>query len=140
MKNLRLNELQLRDIQRRSEQRGSVRTHLLDGESAPKLIIQVLLHDIKTAGLPEPVLEHRFHDVRKWRFDLAYISEMVAIEVEGGIWVQGRHNRGAGMEADICKYNEAQLMGWTVLRYSTEQIKNGLPIQDLKRALKGEVA
>lgn len=112
-----------------------VKTHILDSESAPKLTIQMLMQDISRAWLPEPVLEHRFHGERKWRFDLAWINDKVAIEVEGGIWVRGRHSRGAGMEKDMEKYNEAQLMGWTVLRYSTGQIKKGLPIPDLKRAL-----
>ena len=104
-------------------------------DDGPKLLTTVLLREIKTAGLREPVLEHQFHEVRKWRFDLAWIEDKVALEIEGGIWTNGRHSRGKGMEADMEKYNEAQLLGWTVLRYSTGQIKQGRPIEDLKRVL-----
>ena len=132
MKALRLTEEQLQDIKNKNEARK--KSPVL-AESAPKLIIQILLNDIKVAKLPEPTLEYRFHPVRKWRLDLAWIDALVSLEVEGGIWIQGRHSRGAGMEADMEKYNEAQVLGWRVLRYSTGQIKQGKPIDDLKRVL-----
>lgn len=135
MKHLRLTEDQLKEIQAKAEERGKVKTHTIDKDASPKLTTQILLNDIRVAKLPEPALEHRFHPERRWRLDLAWIEDKVGLEIEGGVWIQGRHSRGAGMEADMEKYNAAQLMGWTVLRYSTEQVKQGLPIPDLKRAL-----
>lgn len=39
--------------------------------------------------------EFRFHEKRKWRADFAYLPGRVLIEIEGGIWVNGRHNRAA---------------------------------------------
>lgn len=135
MKNLRLTEEQLADIQKRAVENGAkVRTNALDGDAAPKGLTQILLKDIQQAGIPEPALEHRFHPVRKWRFDLAWPEAKVALEIEGGVWVQGRHTRGSGFEADLEKYNVAQLMGWMVLRYSTGQIKAGEHLPDLKKA------
>lgn len=132
LKNLRLSEEELRGILNRGRK---VTTHKLKDEEPPKLIIQILLNEIGNAGLEEPALEYRFHGERKWRFDLAWVKDKIALEVEGGVWIRGRHSRGAGMEADMEKYNEAQLLGWTVLRYSTGQIKQGKPLNDLKRAL-----
>ena len=67
-------------------------------------------------GLPEPVLEHRFHPVRRWRFDIAWADHMIALEVEGGVWTGGRHTRGSGFMKDMEKYNTAAAMGWIVLR------------------------
>lgn len=66
--------------------------------------------------------EYRFHPVRRWRFDFAVPEHMLAIEVEGGSYVQGRHTRGKGFAADMEKYNTATLMGWSVLRYTPQQV------------------
>lgn len=65
---------------------------------------------------PPLVAEHRFNRQRRWRFDRAHLGAKVAIELEGGIWTQGRHTRGAGYKADCEKYNAAQAAGWTVFR------------------------
>jgi len=65
--------------------------------------------------------EYRFHPKRKWRFDYAHPELMIAVETEGGVWVQGRHIRGKGYINDMEKYNAAQLLGWKVLRYTPQQ-------------------
>ena len=54
-----------------------------------------LAQQVKFAGLPAPVAQHKFHPVRRWRFDLAWPANMLAIEVDGGIWSNGRHTRGS---------------------------------------------
>ncbi|MBX7209842.1 MAG: DUF559 domain-containing protein [Verrucomicrobiaceae bacterium] len=66
--------------------------------------------------------EFRFHPERRWRADFAYLPGRVLIEVEGGIWVNGRHNRAAGFNADLEKYLEACLAGWRVFRFGPDQI------------------
>lgn len=63
--------------------------------------------------------EHRFHPDRRWRFDYADPKHKVAIELEGGIWIRGRHNRGKGYIQDTKKYNAAAVLGWRILRYCT---------------------
>lgn len=85
----------------------------------PKIVTSYFL----SCGLPEPEFEFRFYEKRKWRWDLAwpYFSSYeqcrigVAIEVQGGIWTSGRHNRGAAMLKEFEKLNEAAAMGWRVL-------------------------
>jgi very-short-patch-repair endonuclease len=67
-------------------------------------------------GGPELEKEFRFHPVRKWRADFAHLESHTLIEIEGGIYVNGRHNRGAGFAADLEKYLEASLAGWRVIR------------------------
>jgi very-short-patch-repair endonuclease len=71
---------------------------------------------LRSVGLPAPVREHRFHPVRRWRFDYAWIEHKVALEVEGGVWTGGRHTRGAGFVGDMEKYNTATVAGWRVVR------------------------
>jgi very-short-patch-repair endonuclease len=77
--------------------------------------------------------EFKFHPVRKWRFDFL-LAKGIAVEVDGGIWSLGRHVRGSGMEEDNIKINEAALMGYRVLRFSTGQVKSGVAIETIKRA------
>lgn len=59
-----------------------------------------------------PEREYRFHVQRRWRFDFAWPTERVALEIEG----RGRHQTVAGTRRDCEKYNTATLMGWRVLR------------------------
>ena len=70
----------------------------------------------------EPVFEHRFHGKRKWRFDIAFPEEKIAIEVEGGVFTGGRHTRGKGFLKDMEKYNTATTMGWRVLRVIPQEV------------------
>lgn len=70
------------------------------------------------------VQEHRFHPERKFRFDWCLPAIMVAIEYEGGILnPNGDHRSVKGMNRDIEKYNQAQLLGWRVLRFTALNYK-----------------
>ncbi|MDC4681943.1 endonuclease domain-containing protein [Acinetobacter baumannii] len=77
--------------------------------------------------------EYKFHPKRKWRSDFLITGTKILIEVEGGIWSGGRHTRGKGYIGDMEKYNSAAMMGFTVLRFSTEQVKSGLAIQQIEK-------
>lgn len=90
----------------------------------------------RVSGLPMPTLELRFHPTRRWRFDCAWPDRKLAVEVEGGVYMQGRHSRGTGMEADAEKYAEAAIHGWTVIRVTPRQVKNGQAIGWIERWLK----
>lgn len=81
------------------------------------------LRIIKLNGLTEPEQEYRFDPARKWRFDFAYPKNKVAIEIEGGIWTRGAHSRGAHFNSDSEKYNRAVILGWRILRYTTNTIE-----------------
>ena len=70
--------------------------------------------------LPEPVSEYRFHPTRKWRFDFAWPDQMVAVEIEGGVYSHGRHTRPAGFMGDCEKYEAALLRQWVVFRVPGE--------------------
>jgi very-short-patch-repair endonuclease len=83
--------------------------------------------------LPEPEYEFRFHPTRRWRIDCAWPAHKLAVEIEGGAYCQGRHVRGTGFIADMCKYNELTLMGWSLLRFTPQQVKNGEAIKVIHR-------
>jgi very-short-patch-repair endonuclease len=69
-----------------------------------------------------PVREFRFAPPRRWAFDFCWPDCRVAVETEGGVWVQGRHNRPAGYEGDCYKYNCATVEGWRVLRFTSSML------------------
>lgn len=79
----------------------------------------------KSFSIPLPQQEFKFMDNRKFRFDFAWIEEKLAVEIEGGVWIQGRHTRGSGYVKDMEKYNLAAEAGWRVLRFTPQQIKKG---------------
>lgn len=66
--------------------------------------------------VPLPEYEYGFHADREWRFDYAWPAQKVALEIDGGIWTQGRHTRGSGWLKDAEKLNTAASMGWRMLR------------------------
>ena len=84
----------------------------------------------------EFIKEHRFDEVRRWRFDFANIETRTAIEIEGGVWSGGRHTRGAGFIADMEKYNNAILRGWCVLRFTPQQMQEMKTFDLIKEVLK----
>lgn len=106
--------------------------------SKSKLHENNLLAQIQASNLPAPTREHKFHATRKWRFDFAFPELRVAVEVEGGTWINGRHNRGLGFEADCCKYNEAAIAGWRIIRVTPKMIFDLRAIEFIKRMLKHE--
>lgn len=87
-------------------------------------------------GLPLPGWEVRFHDERGWRLDYAWEAERVALEVDGGLYVNGGHNRGAYMEEMHQKFNEAATLGWRVLRTVPKKLTNSDTLDVIRRALK----
>lgn len=96
----------------------------------------ILCHRLDRAGVPPPVLEHRFAaPARQWRFDLCWPADGLAVEVEGGTFIGGRHVRGMGYAADLEKYNAAVLRGWRVLRYTGRMIEEGAAVREIRAAL-----
>lgn len=85
--------------------------------SGPKITwsLPLLLKLLSGAGLPDPELEYIFHETRKWRFDLAWPELKIALEINGGVWTNGGHNRAKGYIEDVRKQNAAIACGWVVV-------------------------
>ena len=90
------------------------------------------------ARLSEPDREYRFHPSRRWRFDFAWPREKIAVEIEGGVYSQGRHTRGRGFTEDCIKYNAAAALGWRVFRYPSALVEDGSAIKQITNVLCSE--
>jgi hypothetical protein len=94
---------------------------------------------LRQAGIPRPQHEYRFAPPRRWMFDYAWADpeHMVALEVEGGVWIKGggRHNRGAGYLRDVEKYNRATVLGWRVVRCTPDTLCSVETLDMLKALL-----
>jgi len=97
---------------------------------------ETLALHIRAARLPEPEREYRFHVERRWRLDFAWPRHMIAAEVEGVTYQGGRHQRRKGYEMDCEKYNAATIAGWTLLRFTQEQIRSGAALALLEEAFR----
>jgi len=89
------------------------------------------------------VPEYRFCVNRRWRFDWAILgirrqgelrgkSVKLGIEINGSVWTQGRHTRGAGYIKDMEKRNFASIAGWGMLEFTPQQILRGDDIPIIK--------
>lgn len=74
--------------------------------------------------LNPPESEYRFAGEKGWAFDWAWPNLQVAVEWEGGAWIQGRHTRPKGFIEDMRKYNTAASLGWHVLRFAYSMLEH----------------
>src|SRR5947209_13588157 len=86
--------------------------------SVPEILMEKYLRELKVSY----EREFRFHPIRRWRFDFWLPEHRIGIEIEGGVFIRGRHTRGKGYETDLRKYNEAMKMGIRVFRFSTGMV------------------
>lgn len=91
---------------------------------------------LEKKGLPLPKPEFKFHPKRRWRFDYAFVDHKLAVEIEGGAYKYGRHNRATGFIKDMEKYNAAAELGWRLLRATPKDAMNWDFIEQIGRTLK----
>lgn len=106
-------------------------------------LLESALRAIYAATGEDATREHRFHPTRKWRFDVAFPSLLIAAEIDGAVWTRGRHTRGAGFVKDQEKTNAAALLGWRVFRFTWKDVERGsfaLILSEALRSTKGRAA
>ncbi len=91
---------------------------------------------LRALGIPDPELEFRFHPERRWRFDMAWPAAKLALEVDGGTWIGGRHSTGVGQFRDAEKYSEAAILGWRIIRVVPHMIRDGIAASFVERAFR----
>lgn len=92
---------------------------------------------LRANRIPEAVRQcDWWHPVRKWRLDFFWPDAGLAAEVDGGLYVNGRHNRGAAMEEQYIRDQEAAMLGIRVIRFSPKQVKSGRAVEVIRALLK----
>lgn len=112
--------------------KGRSKRPKVKGEKVPNEFEAKLAGELKTLKI-EFEQEFEFHPKRKWRADFHLVGKKILVEVEGAIWSGGRHTRGKGYIGDMEKYNAATMMGFQVIRFSTDQVKSGHAIQQIEK-------
>jgi hypothetical protein len=101
---------------------------LRPGDSAPEVRVGKLL---MAAGLPKPTQQFELRaGGRRVRIDLAYPVERIAIEYDGWDF----HSTRAAFDRDRARANELELLGWTVLRF-TSRTTDELVVASVRQAL-----
>lgn len=83
---------------------------------------------------------------RQWSADFALTDHRILVEVEGGTWMQaivqpdgkviaGHHSHPIGYEKDCEKYNAAAILGWRLLRFTTQMVNDGRALRTIQQAL-----
>lgn len=80
---------------------------------------------LDAVGLDGYAREYQAIPGRKFRFDFAFLSERLLVEINGGTYNGGAHGRGVGINRDYEKNNLAQIGGWRVLSFDTKMVKSG---------------
>jgi len=92
--------------------------------------------DIKDCQLDQGCKgQHEFHPRRKWAFDFAWPRYKIALEVNGGTYMRGRHSRGAGQRNDYEKWSEAAILGWLVILVDSKDVSKKVHIERIQRAM-----
>ena len=91
---------------------------------------------LKLYNIEIPTPEYKFHTTRKWRFDYCWINKKIVLEVEGGVWTNGRHTRGSGFIKDMEKYNNAALLGYRIIKCTPTTLMGKENIKLIENILK----
>ena len=77
---------------------------------------------LKSVGC-EMVQQVKFHPKRRWRLDFGDVESKVGVEIDGGEFANGAHNRGVRMANDYEKRNAALKLGWAIFQLTGAMVK-----------------
>ena len=76
--------------------------------------------------LPDFIREYKAIEGRKFKWDFAFLSQRLLVEVQGGVFMRrGGHTSGVGVTRDCEKHNLAMLAGWKDLLVTSQMVKDG---------------
>ena len=76
--------------------------------------------------------EFEFNPMTRHRADFYLPEYNLLVEVEGGTKSKSRHTTHKGYSKDLEKYNMAQILGFSRLAFTTEQVNQGAALQTIE--------
>ena len=101
------------------------------------LLEDLLALQMRAVQLPKPDREVTLVPGRRFRFDFVWPEHHLALEVDGGEWIAGRHQRPTGFRADAEKFSLAAVHGWRVMRCTGSMVEDGTCLKLIEQAMKG---
>ena len=105
-------------------------------------VLELLLWtQIEQDRLPLPQREVKIVPGKR-AFDFIYPDLMIAIEVDGGTWLQTGRGRSAGhahparIVRDNEKRNLARQLGWRVFQFTTEAVNDGSALEMVREMVR----
>lgn len=105
---------------------------------SPSELESRFLATIQMYQLPMPEREVGLIPGRRFRTDMYWPQFKLAVELDGGTWINGRHSRGTGYENDARKQNLLVLQGIRVLRFTSAMVDSWEAARTVKAILEGE--
>ena len=92
---------------------------------------------IKLLKLPVPERQFAFAKSvgRRYKADFAWPDFGLIAEVQGGLWVLGRHSRPLYVWREWRRTMIAQLLGYKVLFFATEEVHDGTAVNAIHQVL-----
>lgn len=74
-----------------------------------------------------PILGRKYRSFFTWpdKKIFAWPDKKIIVEIQGGTWVSGRHNRPGAMAAEYNRHNDLAAAGWRVFYFDCDQVKVG---------------
>ncbi len=107
------------------------------GNAVPESVLETKFRRLlRRARLPEPVLQHPVggRGRTRGRLDFSYPDKRIVIELDGRRWHSGRLE----LRRDTRKSNALNIRGWTVLRFTWEDVVHNADwvVQQVRVALR----
>lgn len=83
---------------------------------------QIVTAYFKDCGLSSPQFEITHIPGRRFRLDVGWVRDKIGIEIQGGLWISGKHARGSGVKKDMEKRNLQLLNGWRVFEVEPKDL------------------
>lgn len=97
-----------------------------------------LLWRLRAANVALPdEREYRAIPERRFKWDFAYVSHRLLIEVQGAVWVKGGHSTGTGINRDCEKLALATINHWYTIAVTKDQIRSGDAVAWIESFLNG---